>query len=790
MNTKKIIVFWNHNTLGIELKSNVSFIVCISQSEFNELDKNTLKDAQGFLVLCELNWDDQQAEINNSLEFGGIRLVQRYLRKKMGLKAPVLFASGTPVEEICATNPENKIIKTPALKHFFVELPQSSEELKKAFDNIENMTNAEIAYTQLLYCDKRGLLVQINHVLKGRSEDEQNKYRKDIEYVLEEQFHNNPDLEEQYHNSKDLGDFCKYLLALLDSTDNDQTNDVLLNEINHKTIRILLLEDEPEKDENVKQFVNYIQEIERNAIKQKAIEMNEFEKDAEELKLKLLQQNCMILKAKDIALKSISHYAIGLSKREFEEKILQEKTTEINSRAKELEDAIKNIEEKESIVKVITYDEEARASDKKVIVLLEEAKALKKAARIIGKIAEVLIEVVKDLEIKDLERDAIAIKEIVIAIENKAKALEKKSFTKPLFTITVERNTDDIAYDPKHDPLASERKHSMIEFDVFISDIEIWDDKDELVTLGFNVVEAMAKESKRPLYYIVTNVSRSFYDEIKIPYVRRIRLKEEVFGTKEKIETFLYGIKEVFDNRETETEEKEFKCEKLFNLLFDFINKKDIYPKQFSVPFIDGSSQLMTIRSYDDIEDLIIKEKTQNLVDYFLSLFDENGFGDPKGNSQNFTVYDNNCTKMREYIKAFIGLGNGNLDKKVEEEIKNNQEPTDDDLYNFIVRLVLRRFFLYVKWFIDQKGLMQSFNVIKTKENNKKRKFTINDIACRAISEQYKTLSIQLKAGLLEGKPQSHCLDETLLFAKRDTLRLTDEEKNYVKVLSSTKILS
>jgi hypothetical protein len=367
--------------------------------------------------------------------------------------------------------------------------------------------------------------------------------------------------------------------------------------------------------------------------------------------------------------------------------------------------------------------------------------------------------------------------------------------TKPLFQITVEKNTDDIAYDPQHDPLASERKHSMVEFDVFISDIEIWDNDGDLVTLGFNVVEAMARESKRPLYYIVTNVSRSFYDQIKIPYVRRIRLKKEVFGTEESIETFLYGIKEVFDNREAEAAEKEYKCETLFNTMEAFIKKKETFsqPKQFGKPFTEEGVPLIPIHSYDDIENDIIKVKSQQLIEYFMSLFKANRFENPQGGAQNLKVYNTNCSKMREYIKSTIGLGNGNLDKIVAKRMKNNQDPSDEDISNFVVRLVLRRFFLYVRWFVEQCGVMQSFEKIRRtrsfEEFNKRKKFTINDIACRAISDQHKTLTRKDNEGeMIEGKPQTHCLDETLLFAIRDTLRLTDKEEAFVSGLKQQEL--
>lgn len=626
MNKKKIIVFWNQNGFDAELAKNESFIVCSSQSEFKALDKKTMREAAGFLVLCELNWDDHEKELNNPSEFGGIRLVQRFIRKRMGLKAPVVFASGGFAKDICDINPENKIIKTPALKHYFVKLPALSKDLESFFNGLENMTDTELAYTKLLYCDRKGLLVQINHKLNGWTKAEQDNYRKDIEYVLKEEF-NDAALMEEYRNTTDLSSFCKTLLARFDSSGNSQTYDGFLQERNHKTIRILMLEDEEEK-EDVSGFVSYIREMEKEAL--------------------------------------------------------------------------------------------AKNND-------------------------------------------------------------------PLFTITVVKNMDDVAYNK----MAGRKRYCIVDFDVVICDIEIRNEQNELVTLGFNVIEKMAKETKRPLYYIVTNVSRSFYDQIKVPYVRRIRLKKEVFGTKRSIETFLYGIKEVYDNHEIEVAEKEYKCETLFNNLFEYINKDDLYPTQIGKPFIKSGSSSIAVNSYDDTEKKIIRVKSMELIKYFLTLFSENGFRYKNGERGNFDVFHENCEKMRDYIKATIGLGNGNLDKNIAKREKNKQPLTIEDVSNFIVKLVMRRFFLYVLGFMDYYELMKSFEAYKVSNNldeeNRRKRVTYKDIACRAISDQFMAIEGEKdnEKRLLKPNSQSHCLDETLLFAKkRESLTLTGVEQAFVDALN------
>lgn len=634
MDKKKIIVFWDNKGIAKALKENKEFIVCGSQNEFHSLSKKALKEARGFLVLCELNWNHKKAYVHRT-EFGGIRLVQRFIRDKMNLKAPVVFTSNDTAKNICEANPENKIIRTPALKHFFVDirsLDNPAEDLYHCFDPLEGvtMTDTELAYTKLLFCDTKGLIVQINHVLEGRSKAEQDKYRKDIEYVLKEQFNNDEDLMEQYRKAKDLSDFCKILITRFEATDTHQVYDGFLHEKNHKTIRILLLEDELEKDKNVERFVNYIKEF-----------------------------------------------------------------------------------------------------------------------------------------------------------ENKATA--KK--TDPLFRITVVKNMDDVAYNK----MAGRKRYCIVDFDVVICDIEIRNEQNELVTLGFNVIEKMAKETKRPLYYIVTNVSRSFYDQIKVPYVRRIRLKKEVFGTKRSIETFLYGIKEVYDNREAESVEKEFMCEVLFDKVYDYINKDVFYPTQIGKPFIKDGSSLIEVKTYDDIEKKIIKVKSLELIKHFLTLFSEHSFGFKNGEGGNFDVFHENCEKMRDNIKATIGLGNGNLDRNIAKREKNNQALTTEDVTNFIIKLVMRRFFLYVVGFIDHYELMKSFdaykNAKKLDEDNRRKKITYKDVACRAISDQFMAIEGEIDNEERPLKPngQSHCLDETLLFAKkREVLRLTKEERDFVDALDKT----
>ena len=184
MNNNKIVVFWDDKGFDTQLRQYTSLIICNNYNDFKALDDKTIKEAIGFLVLCDLPWDDESAVIPRS-ELGGVRLVQRFIRKKMNLRAPVVFASlYYDAKTICDMYPNYRIIKTPALKHFFKELPATPEELISLLGKNNNMTDTELAYTKLVYCDMKGLLVQMNHILEGRDSNDQEKYRKDIEYII------------------------------------------------------------------------------------------------------------------------------------------------------------------------------------------------------------------------------------------------------------------------------------------------------------------------------------------------------------------------------------------------------------------------------------------------------------------------------------------------------------------------------------------------------------------------------------------------------------------------------
>ena len=107
----------------------------------------------------------------------------------------------------------------------------------------------------------------------------------------------------------------------------------------------------------------------------------------------------------------------------------------------------------------------------------------------------------------------------------------------------------------------------------------------------------------------------------------------------------------------------------------------------------------------------------------------------------------------------------------------------------FAIRLTLRRFFLYVRGFVDHYNIMESVNFNKL-EAGDSRKFNQNDIACRAINTDCKCLRIMDSRKVIIDeaeyfcKTQTHCLDKILLILPtRVPEIISKEEREFVVCL-------
>lgn len=637
-NKKNIIICWNDNgykeVLEAAFAGSKEYNVKVFSSfkYFSKLGNTTkkikeaLKYYAGIVVLCELQWSHEKTNAPFS-EFQGITLVQRYLRDTLGLKIPVVFTSFLNAKEIVSPNlkpqlrPDAGIIMTPALQHRFVPLPVAPQGLLAPFMEMRRMSDTELVYTRMQYCDYIGLLRQIKHNAEGRQINEQETFRKQLEYVIDKQFGGALDHAELVKKSKqtaDISAFCDKLINRLMTPEDSFSDNIIDFDFACKDesdqISILILEDD-HNDENVHRFISYI-----------------------------------------------------------------------NRKNKEY-----------------------RKSNQ--YFLFKEPKI----------------------------------------VENK----------------------DDFEWYVQYGTRSVGGK-----YDVVICDIEIKDSEGFLVSLGFNLVDAIVTLRKKPIYYIVTNVSRSFYDQIKKEYISRIRLKKEVFGTDESIRMFLYGIKEGYVQKELNYGDTETTPEKLFNDLIKY-TKNNTYSFKYKNP---KTGETKILKNYAAIED-VVKDRSTELIKMFLAFFFRKGFEHKPGDVSNYKTFNDNCIRMREYIKKYVGIGNERWVKEYDEYSDFKQS----ELSNFTKRLILRRFYFYVREFVKYYSITDSANSIQ-KLCKSKRKISDSDIACRAINTDCKALNVSIYNKDLEDgyKGQTHCFDVVLLFSeKRDPedKYYTIEEKEFLDTI-------
>lgn len=303
------------------------------------------------------------------------------------------------------------------------------------------------------------------------------------------------------------------------------------------------------------------------------------------------------------------------------------------------------------------------------------------------------------------------------------------------------------------------------QFKVVVCDIEIWDN-DELVALGFDVIEeARWRQTSPTLYYIATNVTRSLHSRLKGYYndsLKDIRLKEDIFASDESIDKFLYGIKEAYQKSTTDLAQLPSYC----------LTFKDMYKYVKAVGNYDGNIQLKAmkdeapyaypINNYRDMEDSV-KMASMELIRYFLQesamLY-----------NKDWNSYDKVCTRTRNYIGKYIGLGNNRSD--MAERLVKGEQLNPTDIKNIVRRLILRRFFLYGRLFVKHYKVKEQ--LIETDSSIEDKKFYDEDLVCRAISAEYRG-----------AHNQSKCLEAPLHYSVDidDSIQLTDEEKSFIKAI-------
>ena len=132
------------------------------------------------------------------------------------------------------------------------------------------------------------------------------------------------------------------------------------------------------------------------------------------------------------------------------------------------------------------------------------------------------------------------------------------------------------------------------------------------------------------VYYIVTNVTRSFYDQIKIPGISRIRLKEEVFGSDEKINRFLYGIKEAVDSKQQPKSD----CQYIFDKLNTYIKNESNYPIGYQFNYMkERKEEQKELNSLNELENVVRRETTKLVHVFLLAIMDFETSNDARNHS-------------------------------------------------------------------------------------------------------------------------------------------------------------
>ena len=323
-----------------------------------------------------------------------------------------------------------------------------------------------------------------------------------------------------------------------------------------------------------------------------------------------------------------------------------------------------------------------------------------------------------------------------------------------------------------------------IDYDVIIADIEILNNNKELIALGSEVIKDLIKNGAQKLFYIVTNVTRSFYDQIKIPGINRIRLKQEVFGSEEKINTFLYGMKEAIDHRQ----DNDTKYKRVFDKLYAYTKNNGNYP--ISYKFKKGGTN--SVANYNELES-VIQNKTLELVLVFLQKCSNYKELLSSDNSQEkFDAFDEICFDMKDYVGNNIGKGESKLIGKVIKQDNNDETTSPESIKTFITRLVLRRFYVYVREFVLHNNIKTAGDDYFKADSSY---VTVSDLACRAINgakgsyKKYNTDN-EHRENDISSPNQSKCLSGALMLSENEEelFQLLDaEELAFIKAINNSK---
>lgn len=225
-------------------------------------------------------------------------------------------------------------------------------------------------------------------------------------------------------------------------------------------------------------------------------------------------------------------------------------------------------------------------------------------------------------------------------------------------------------------------------FDAIICDIEIWKEKDdgkELICLGYNYIEHLSKKYRRPIYIILSNVTRSLHSNIINSLGTRVNTysKSDVLYSDSTKQVFIDGVRNLIEQKKANEEPKNKKNKPKKGVFFEltFRRLRD-YIENLSEPITIASIN-KTYNTSDAVKAHIKKEGEE-----LIRVFEERH----KGTIGEKFLFDK-INKFKE------------LNKVVENETE------DSNIEKFIKVLIARRLLIYVmlKYNYDTKELHKLF---------------------------------------------------------------------------------
>lgn len=230
--------------------------------------KTQTKDIYGLIILCELTWDlakNKNERKSNYSAMSGIEFI-KWQRKK-NIKVPIVFVSFLSRCQQINLFPKNEIISTPALGHFYQQLPSKPEEWLNALGKTKGklLCSPELEDIKRHFCTPENMLAELKHDLNkyryitepGRHEKFEKIFRK-IEDILG--YSVNAKIKElrnlQHDTDEKYQDKIKQIGDALDDFSKGITEEKLTFIKSNRSIQIVLLDDEIDTDLRLNEFLS------------------------------------------------------------------------------------------------------------------------------------------------------------------------------------------------------------------------------------------------------------------------------------------------------------------------------------------------------------------------------------------------------------------------------------------------------------------------------------------------------------------------------------------------------